>query len=215
MRLSATRLLIFARAPVPGRAKTRLIPVLGAEGAARLHGRLVCRQVAVLAAVGLWPLELWIDGEPQHPLFRRLARSHPLTVQVQRGGDLGERMYLALRTALGRADSAVLMGSDCPLLDAALVIEAAERLGTHEAVLGPVQDGGYALLGVKRADPSLFAGVPWGTGRVASLTRERMHALGWRWHELPTLWDLDRPQDLERLQAAMPELLDGLAVVEG
>jgi SRSO17 transposase len=68
-------------------------------------------------------------------------------------------------------------------------------------------------LGVKCADPSLFAGVPWGTGRVASLTRERMRALGWRWHELPTLWDLDRPQDLERLQAAIPELLDGLAVV--
>jgi len=194
------RLLIFSKAPQPGLAKRRLIPALGAEGAARLQQRLTRRLVAMMAASGICPLELWVTPDPEHPLFIELQRHHDLTIHTQRGRDLGERMQNAFSAALGRAQQVVLIGSDCPVLTPALIGRALDGLQHADAVLGPAEDGGYVLLALKRVDPALFAELPWGTDQVAELTRQRLRARNWRWHELPPLWDLDRPEDLPRLE---------------
>ena len=200
MQYPQARLLIFTKAPVPGQVKSRLIPTLGAEGAARLQRRLTRRLVEMMAESGVCPVELWVAPDAGHPLFDDLKQRYGLPIHVQRGQDLGERMAMACAEALGRADRVVLIGSDSPPLTPPLIGRALAELQGADAVLGPAEDGGYVLLALKRAETALFERIPWGTERVAELTRERMRALDWRWQELPELWDLDRPEDLLRLR---------------
>jgi glycosyltransferase A (GT-A) superfamily protein (DUF2064 family) len=107
-------------------------------------------------------------------------------------------MCWAAERGLSQGTAVVLIGTDCPEMDAHYVRSAIRALMGRDAVLGPAEDGGYVLLALKRPGRGLFKGVPWGTEEVASVTRQRMAALGWKWLELPTLWDLDRPADLER-----------------
>jgi rSAM/selenodomain-associated transferase 1 len=195
------RILIFAKAPEPGRVKTRLIPALGPEGAAALHGELLSGVIARLAAARVAPIELWCSPDPNAAPFPRLAAEHRLACYRQHGPDLGERMAHAAADALGRGGPVVLIGTDCPPLDGDYLARALAAMADRDAVLGPAEDGGYVLLGLWRAAPELFADMPWGSDRVAALTRQRMAALGWRWAELPMLWDLDRPEDLARYRA--------------
>ena len=199
MRFRDARILIFAKAPQPGRAKTRLIPVLGAQGAADLHARMLEDTVSRFTASKLAPVELWCTPDPADKPFPELAVRYGLALHRQLGRDLGERMQGAAADALGRGSPVVLVGTDCPALTIAYLEQALGQLKSKDAVLGPAEDGGYVLLGIKRADKVLFRGVPWGSGRVAGTTRVRMAELGWAWAELPVLWDLDRPEDLTRL----------------
>ena len=131
-------------------------------------------------------------------MFSDFAERYGVSLHCQSGGDLGERMYQAVREGLTRCRRLVMVGADCPSLDRGYVTAALAALDRHHAVLGPAEDGGYVLLGLKQALPALFADIPWGSGAVARLTRERMAALNWTWAELPVLWDLDRPEDLRR-----------------
>lgn len=108
-------------------------------------------------------------------------------------------MWDAARAGLCRGERVVLIGADCPALDVSHLVSAFEAMETHDAVLGPAEDGGYVLLGLRRVDESLFDSMPWGGSEVAERTRLRMRVLGWRWLELVPLWDLDRPEDLPRL----------------
>ena len=185
-----TRIIIFAKAPVPGEVKTRLIPALGAKGAAELAERMLadtCRE-AVAAAVG--PVELCLSGVP-HDIPAGVA----LTDQGE--GDLGERLW----RAAARADPPLLLiGTDCPGLDRHRLRAAAECLGSHDAVLHPAEDGGYALLGLNKLAPSLFAGMAWSTNTVACDTIARVKALGWSLHVGDTLRDIDEPEDLVHLR---------------
>jgi len=199
LRFPDARILIFAKAPEPGRVKTRLIPALGTRGAADLQARLLLDTVARLASTGLASIELWCAPDPHQEPFPELADRYGLGIHGQRGADLGERMLHATTDALRRGDKVVLLGTDCPPLDGPYLEQALMAFEDHDAVLGPVEDGGYVLLGLKRAVEALFRDMPWGSDRVAELTRNRMEALAWRWAELPLLWDLDRPEDLERL----------------
>jgi uncharacterized protein len=205
---------VFARAPEPGQAKTRLIPRIGAEAAARLHAKLVRHAVETALASGVGPVELWCAPSVSQPFFQRLAAEHDLNLRIQSDdGDLGERMAHAFRLMLGDAARAILIGSDCPARAAQDLIEAREALARGcDAVLGPVEDGGYHLIALRRLEPRLFAGVSWGTDRVLAQARSRLMALGWRWHELPKRWDVDRPEDLARLltDPALASLADGL-----
>ncbi|MDX1609475.1 MAG: TIGR04282 family arsenosugar biosynthesis glycosyltransferase [Halofilum sp. (in: g-proteobacteria)] len=197
-------ILVFARAPVPGRAKTRLIPALGAEGAARLHRALVNHALGEAAAAGAERLELWAAGDDAAGELAALAAAHGARLRWQAGADLGARMQAALADAVGRGGPALVVGTDCPWLDTAAIDEALARLVTHDAVLGPADDGGYVLLGLHRVEPVLFDGLPWGTERVLDVTRDRLAGLGWCWHELTSRGDIDRPGDLERLRALGP-----------
>lgn len=200
MQFTDARILIFAKAPEPGLAKTRLIPALGAQGAADLSGRLLGDTVGKVAEANLCPVQLWCAPDTGHPLFQSLSSNTGLTLHAQMEGDLGARMRHAAESALQRAEVVLIIGTDCPPLHAGHLRQALQWLVEGEdAVLGPAEDGGYVLLGIKEAAPLLFSEMPWGSCEVLVKTRERLECLSWRWQELEMLWDLDRPADLKRL----------------
>ena len=208
MRYPHARILVFCKPPIPGQAKTRLIPALGAEGASYLHAELARATVARAVRSALAPVELWASAAPEHAFFQHLRADFECGLLTQHGDDLGARLAHALKTTLADADFAVLIGTDCPALDEHYLAEACAALANGaDAVLGPAEDGGYTLIGLRHMDKRLFEGVAWGTDRVLSETRERLTALGWRWQELETLWDVDLPEDLERLMATHTELI--------
>lgn len=206
IRFSDASLMIFAKAPVAGAAKTRLAPVLGEQEAADLHARLTERILHTVVSANLAPVELWCSPDCRHPFFQAVTGT--IGRRVQHGQDLGDRMANAFDSALGHHPYAVLIGTDCPAMTADYLTRAFALLdGGVDAVLGPAEDGGYMLIGLRRMDKRLFEGVTWGTDRVLGETRERLTELGWRWQELETLWDVDRPEDLERLMATYTELI--------
>ena len=201
---AAGTLLVFAREPVPGQVKTRLIPALGAEGAARLYRALLELALQAVAAVPRVHRELWCAGAPPTgggcaDMALRLG----IEFQHQPDGDLGVRMAAALARALTRGDRAVLIGSDCPEYHGDYLSAALDALTDHDAVLGPAADGGYVLIGLRRYAPELFTNIPWGTDVVLTDTRAALRHLGWAWAELPTLTDLDQPEDLAHTPALM------------
>ncbi len=196
---------ILARAPVPGTAKTRLIPTLGPQGAANLQRWLLRRAVATAQAAQLGPLTLWCADDPEHPEFAACAASGEVTLQRQPAGDLGTRMLAAL-CASPTPQGTLLIGADCPALTAEHLRRAAQCLHDHDAVFLPAEDGGYVLAGMRAAEPHVFAQMAWGTHRVMAQTRQRLLDLAWQWAEPLTLWDVDRPEDFARLAALAPEL---------
>nr|VFJ70299.1 MAG: hypothetical protein BECKFW1821B_GA0114236_11832 [Candidatus Kentron sp. FW] len=205
-----TRLLIFAKAPVPGTVKTRLIPALGARRAAALQGALIHHILTIATRTDL-AVELWCHPHHEHPLFSIYAQEFPVVFRTQEGADLGARMYHAAREALA-AGPVILIGSDCPTLTAEELREASMMLeGGCDAVLGPAVDGGYYLLGLNRIDPWLFEGISWGSDRVLEETRRHLRALGWRWREMFVKRDMDRPADLAFLPAALKTVIDGFS----
>lgn len=192
--------LIFARAPVPGNVKTRLIPLLGAHGAAALHRRLTEHALAVAHESGIGSVELWCTPSIDDTFFQNSHERFKAALHRQCEGDLGMRMLDAFENALGRSRNVLLIGSDCPSMTAADLWTAVRALRDgRDAVFCPAQDGGYVLIGLKHAMPALFDAITWGTDIVMEETRQRLRNLGWRWHELPTHWDVDRPEDYERL----------------
>ncbi len=200
-RFPQARILVFAKAPVPGACKTRLIPALGAAGAAALHAELLEATLQRLATADLAPLQLWCAPDAGAAPFPGLAERFGVALHTQRGAGLGERLLHAATEALTRAQAVVLVGCDCPSLGPAQVtatLRALLHAPRRDAVLGPADDGGYVLLGLRRAAPELFTAMPWGGDGVAAMTRARMAGLGWRWLELGSLPDLDRPEDLDR-----------------
>jgi rSAM/selenodomain-associated transferase 1 len=200
---------ILGRAPVAGEAKTRLIPRLGAPGAAALQAWMLQRAVANALAADVGPVSLWCAGDPAHPEFALCRAFGNLSLRQQDAGDLGDRMLQALRESPAPGGT-LLVGTDCPALTPCLLRQAATALTKHEAVAIPAEDGGYVLLGARRPAAELFAGVRWGSSLVMEQTRNRLHALGWSWSEPATLWDVDRPEDLDRLLATCPEAREAI-----
>lgn len=198
---TTTALIVFAKAPVAGLAKTRLISALGSEGAAALAARLLDHTVGTGVAAGFDHLEICTTPDTSHHAFRRLASMHPLVLTTQGDGDLGARMHRALVRALATYNHVLLMGTDAPSLDAAVLHQAAAALNTCDAVFVPALDGGYALVGLTRAVPSLFCNMPWSTPQVMQTTRERAAAAQLVWAELASVADIDDPADLAHLPA--------------
>jgi rSAM/selenodomain-associated transferase 1 len=193
-------ILVMARAPEAGRAKTRLIPALGEAGAAMLHGYLVERLLGELSQAALAPITLCCTPHTDHPFFMHCRDRYGVRLQQQQGHDLGERLHHALSTSLERNPYALVIGCDIPQLAQEDISAAFEALARgSDAVISPAEDGGYALLGVRQATAELFSDIEWGSERVLAQTRERLLALGWSWQELKQQWDVDRPEDLSRL----------------
>jgi rSAM/selenodomain-associated transferase 1 len=192
-------LIVFAKAPQPGRVKTRLVPLLGERGAARLHARMIEKTLQIARAARFARVELHCAPSTRHAVFTRLARRYSILLRAQGRGNLGARMLAACRRALSTAKGVVLIGTDCPVLRAGDLRAAARALRSVDAVLSPAEDGGYALIGLRRVSPRLFSGIEWGTGTVLADTRRRLRELGWRSRELRTVWDVDRPEDYRRL----------------
>lgn len=195
---------ILAKAPIPGQAKTRLIPALGADGSARLQRWLLQRTVAMALVADVGPVTLWCAGDPLHPDFALCRAYGSLMVRSQPEGDLGERMLKALREP-SAPDGTLVIGTDCPALTAGLLREAAAMLQGTDALVYPAEDGGYVLIGMREPLAEAFSGVDWGTEAVMDQTRQRFKNIGRRWEEPLTLWDVDRPEDLERLYALSPD----------
>ena len=199
----STAVVVFARAPRPGMVKTRLAGLLGAEGAAGLHARLVKRTLETARAAGFRRIELHGAPDCDDPFFRFCAGHYGVTLTAQAPGDLGARMLAAFEAALATHARVLLVGSDCPALTARHLRQAerALREGT-DAVLVPCEDGGYALVGLRRVEAKLFECIAWGSVSVMAETRDRLKQLGWTWREFETLWDVDRPEDYDRLLAS-------------
>lgn len=196
------RLLVFAKAPTPGKVKTRLVPPLSMEDAAALHRELILRTLRTATACQrISAVELWCAPDAGDPFFLHCSAVFSIPLRVQQGNDLGTRMHHAIAATLEQgALFALLIGTDCPPLTPAYLDDAASALMTMDAdvILAPAEDGGYALVGMQRAQLPLFADMEWGNENVLEATRARIKHLGLAGKELPTMWDLDRPQDLAR-----------------
>lgn len=193
---------IFAKAPIPGRVKTRLAPALGISGAAALHRTLVeyAIQQAKQSAIGT--VELHCSPTTHFAFFNDCRRRYDVELKPQIGNDLGERMSNAMYSTLRSADFSILIGADCPALSAEDLAAARSALRQgNEAVLVPAFDGGYTLIGLRCFSSTLFSNISWGGSDVYAATCDRLRNLGWRWKELEPRWDLDRPGDLARLKA--------------
>jgi rSAM/selenodomain-associated transferase 1 len=192
------RLIIFTRYPQPGKAKTRLIPALGAAGAADLHRQMA--EYTVLQAKTLRDLrpvavEIWFAADSAEQMQAWLGAD--LVYQEQQGTDLGDRLCHACQTAFAAGSTAVvIIGTDCPDLDAALLAKALQELQQQDLVLGPATDGGYYLIGLRRFIPELFTGIAWSTSEVLQQTIQIAEKLGLEITTFPTLSDIDLPEDL-------------------
>lgn len=195
------RIVIFAKTPVPGLAKTRLSPVLGEQGAAELAERLLNHCVGQALAADIGPVELCVTPDTKHPIWHELTIPSAVRWSEQGDGDLGERLERASQRVTAGSETVLFIGTDCPGLTAARLHEAAETLQRHDSCLNPVSDGGYALLGLRHHLPSIFRDMPWSTESVAQLTQERIRAAGRSLELLPPLHDIDEPRDLQWLPA--------------
>ncbi len=201
MNTSGCHIIVFAKAPVPGRVKTRLISLLGPSGAASLHEQLLTRTLSIAVDAQVGPVDLWCAPSSRHPFFRRCGRNFPISLFDQTAGDLGSRMARAMRKTLRSASMALLIGTDSPSLISGDLQASVEVLKKGaDAVIGPAEDGGYVLIGLRRYSPELFDDIPWGTETVLRQTQERLSGLGWNWQRLSEQWDVDRPEDVERLK---------------
>lgn len=193
----------FARFPEAGAVKTRLQPYLTAQEACAVHETLLLGTARQLIESRLGEVELWLDRPGEHPTINAaeaLGCSGPLMQVV---GDLGRRMYAALAHGLARAERVVLVGSDCPELDPDYLRSAFEALKQADIVLGPAEDGGFVLIGARRLAPSMFDGVVWGAAETLSTTRTQLEQVGLHSVLLERRYDIDRPEDYERWQAAL------------
>ncbi len=213
---------VFARAPIAGEAKTRLAPLLGKEGAASLHAALVRLTLrnAVAAKIAkdeivkdqigegeikIGEITLWCAPDVTHPFFHSCSAEFGIGLREQAPGDLGERMLAAFAARRG---DLLLIGTDCPISTPGLLRRCAAQLRAgFDAVFLPAEDGGYGLVGLGRPIPALFEGVTWGSASVMEETRARLRAHKLAWSEPAVIWDVDRPQDVERLLASglLPE----------
>lgn len=190
-------LIVFARAPVAGRCKTRLIPRYGARGAARLHRQLVIKTLDTASACGA-TVQIWCEPDTNHGFFHDCRRRYGVTLKRQPRGDLGRKMSWALSRSIAAGASAVIAGTDCAALGVRDIAQAFARLDRdHDYVLQPAADGGYVLIGARVAAAGALRAVQWSSGRELAQTRTRLARLGLRWAELPALWDVDLPRDVK------------------
>jgi len=191
-------LIVFSKAPVPGQVKTRLIPALGAEGAAALHLSLLAHTVKALHQKKHWNTELWVSST--HSAFDNIVDKNELRSFKQEGNDLGQKMHHAFQCSFTRFKHVVIVGTDCPFLESVDIKQAFSQLAENDdLVLGPASDGGYVLIGLNRPRKSLFENISWGTSDVLRQTLEKANSQNLFYTLLPEKNDIDRPEDLQQL----------------
>ncbi len=201
--MTRSTLCIFTRAPVLGAVKRRLAAEIGAAAALRAHCELLQHALRQLSGLDGVATQVWVAG-PAAAVTPLLPAGID-ALRTQCDGDLGTRMCDALRRSLAETPRAVVVGSDCPDLDGAYVVQALAALDACDVVVGPAEDGGYGLIGVARTVehnlPVLFEGVPWGTDRVLEITLERAAAASLSVTQLREIWDVDDAADWRRFLA--------------
>ncbi len=192
-------LLVFTRVPVSGQTKTRLIPLLGAQGAAEFHQTVLLSTLAEANASNYKTVEIWCVTENEHPFLKQCELDYSCAMKIQQGNDLGERMHHAAEITLAENAFVVLIGSDCPAITTDILNQSYQHLSDgKDAVLGPASDGGYYLIGVKKPNSRIFQDITWGEGNVAERTRQNFTELGLDYVELEELSDIDTPDDYQR-----------------
>jgi len=194
-------LQIFAKAPVQGFVKTRLIPSIGIKSATEVYIELLER-VVTLAAKSGYKTQLWCAPDQLHDYFQQIVKKHHFILRTQRGDGLGERMKYALGQGLEEARSVVLIGADCPVFTEAYLAKAFDALAESDVVLGPAEDGGFVLIGCGKVQKDMFNEVGWGESTVLEQTLGAMAKVGLTSQLLPTLWDVDTLADVERWRAS-------------
>jgi rSAM/selenodomain-associated transferase 1 len=196
------KIIVFAKAPVAGFAKTRLASVIGNEAAANLAARMLSETVAQAAASNLGAVELCCAPDTSHAQFLFEKKMHKLELSEQGEGDLGQRMCRAFERALTDYQRVILIGTDAPDLQSVHLISAANTLREHAVVFAPAHDGGYVLVGLSRSMPSLFEEISWSTSQVMAQTRSKLATLGECYFEFPSMHDVDEAQDLDHVPAS-------------
>ncbi len=192
-------LLVFTRAPVSGQTKTRLIPLLGAQGAAEFHQTVLQSTLAEANASDFETIEIWCATENDHPFLKQCELDYSCAMKIQQGNDLGERMQHATEITLAENTFVVLIGSDCPAITTDILNQSYQHLSNgKDAVLGTASDGGYYLIGLKASNPEIFQDITWGEGNVAERTRQNFDELSLDYVELEELTDIDTPGDYQR-----------------
>ncbi len=203
-----TKILVFTKPPIAGKCKSRLVPVLGEEGAAQLQAWLIKKIIADLAEFNLCPFEIW-QSEPTScfsDLF--VEKDVSVAVHTQQGNTLGERMSNAMQQTLEDVSSVIIIGSDCILYSETYIKIAIICLNTESLVIGPAADGGYVLIGANQHYPAIFENISWGSSRVFQQTLLKVQHKGIAYNVLEELWDIDTPSDLDKLQKFAPGILD-------
>jgi rSAM/selenodomain-associated transferase 1 len=186
----------MSKAPDPGKVKTRLVPLLGEEGAAKLYTRLLHDCLNMCTTGSLCSVDIWCSPSAEHPFFQQCRSNYPVDLHTQADGDLGTRMSNAFRTALDSADAAVMIGADCPTLNVTDIDSAFDALNAgKDIVIGPAEDGGYYLIGMREHHASIFEDIPWSTPEVLALTERRIQQQGLGVQYLTLRKDLDTPED--------------------
>lgn len=198
----ACLLQLFARYPEAGSVKTRLAAAIGDRAACDVHEELLRRTARRLLEASLGPVELWLDRAGAHPLLDGLLAEGIEAPRLQRGDDLGARMYWALAAGLKRAERVILVGSDCPGIDEDYLAAAASALARSDLVFGPAEDGGYVLVGCRRARATAFSGIAWGTERVLEQSCSAARRAGLTVTLLEPRYDVDTLADLRRWRRA-------------
>ena len=193
-----TLIIIFAKFPARGMAKTRLQPALGVEGSTSMARQLLLHSVEQAVASG-FSVELCVSPAPNDPCWQTLNLPESLQWSAQADGDLGLRMLTASQQALSKFEQVLLIGTDCPSLTETRIQGAVQQLEQSDAVMIPASDGGYVLLGFKQIHADLFSDIEWSTASVAAVTRQRIKALDWSLILLNPLHDIDEPADLKYL----------------
>jgi rSAM/selenodomain-associated transferase 1 len=187
---------IFARQPIVGQVKTRLIPALGAQGAMILYQELLNHTINTVVRADLSVIDLCITPESQPTFFTQHRESNSFSTTMQYGADLGQRMYYALMCALEKVNKVILIGTDCPFLSRVDLQQAINALDTYDMVFSPAYDGGYVLVGATKLDKCVFSAIDWGTPSVMAQTRQQLRQTNLSWHELAKQHDIDVPEDL-------------------
>jgi len=197
MRFPDSRLLVFAKAPVLGKVKTRLIPLLGEQGALDFHVASIRCALEQRAAMQLSPVVLYIKGQAPTWLTE-LCQRLSIDVVQQLGAHLGERMLHAVTEQLSQARHVVLTGTDCLTLTTDRLMQLYQSLEANDAAIIGAEDGGYVALGLTQLSAALFTQFPFGNAQVYQKTVDAMQTLNWRYAELTKTWDVDRPEDIQR-----------------
>ena len=202
--MSRRHVAIFTRAPVAGASKTRLIPLLGAQGAAHAQRVMTWHALEIACALSDATVSLWCAGGTAHAFLQLCGAHFQVECVPQCEGDLGLRMADCLQRALAMHEQVLLVGSDCPAMTTADLVDAAAALDDARMVFIPAEDGGYVLAGARRGglETGCFEDVAWGGAKVMAQTRQQLEKRAWSagkdWRELPPLWDVDTPEDFRR-----------------
>jgi len=203
---SHTLIILMAKAPIAGRVKTRMIPALGEQGACDLYESLLDITLLTMSGIDNADLAIYWDGAMDDEFLLRHQHSC-VEIKPQHGNDLGERMLVACRDNIDRYHSVVLIGADCPILNAQHINTVINHLQSEtDVVITPAEDGGYVLLGMNEVYDTLFEDIIWSSESVFQQTRDKLNKLSVRWKAMPELWDIDREQDLRRWQSLQADM---------